>query len=251
MSAAEIVHRARYMAWLTIERRQHAAGRLAPPGRLKDALAPCFGESDWERQVITSRRQHRTRFFQSIGAPNTMCSLFASAYARERDASFAHAARARQKQFEFFGQEFTYGHQIDWQRDPSAAGTGPPCITPTSRVHGGDVGFGDVDVWELSRQQFLIDLGKSWFLGRTGTTRALIEALVRSWIAGNPYGTGVNWPARSSRPSARSRGCGPTTWLDRQASTTSSTSSGCSAFSRPRPVPRAASSSLHRARTTI
>ena len=108
MSAAEIVHRARYMAWLTVERRQHAAGRLERPGRLQDALTSGFGEKNWERQVITSRRRHRTRFFQSLGAPDTMRSLFASAYAQERAASFAHAARARQRQFAFFGREFAY-----------------------------------------------------------------------------------------------------------------------------------------------
>ena len=54
--------------------------------------------------------------------------------------------------------------------------------------------MGDVKyVWELSRHQFVIDLGRSWFL--TGNPEDLEAAatLVRGWIADNPYGTGVNW----------------------------------------------------------
>ena len=96
-----------------------------------------------------------------------MRSLFASTYAAERAQTHDHAARARRQQFEFFGQRI----QLP-RRDRLAGRSGqrtawPPTYHADCRVHGGDVGFGDVKhVWELSRQQFLIDLGKAWFLDR-------------------------------------------------------------------------------------
>jgi hypothetical protein len=62
------------------------------------------------------------------------------------------------------------------------------------RVHVGNTGCGDVKhVWELSRQQFLVDLGKAWYLERQSEDLQAIERFVRSWIEGNPYATGVNW----------------------------------------------------------
>ena len=86
------------------------------------------------------------------------------------------------------------GDEIDWQRDPLSGRAWPPVYHADVPVHGGDVGFGDVKyVWELSRQQFLIDLGKAWYFGRNSDDLRALVQLVRSWIAGNPYATGVNW----------------------------------------------------------
>jgi len=61
-------------------------------------------------------------------------------------------------------------------------------------VHRGDVGCGDVKyVWELSRQQYLMDLGKAHFLTGDPQHVVAVRRLVRSWLEGNPYATGVNW----------------------------------------------------------
>jgi hypothetical protein len=48
-------------------------------------------------------------------------------------------------------------------------------------------------VWELSRHQFLIDLGKASFLFQDPRYSAALLNLVLSWIRENPYGIGVNW----------------------------------------------------------
>ena len=194
MSTAEILHRLRYASRLSIERRRHAARRLASPDRLRHALARHLTTPDWKRELVTSRLQHRTQYFPSVGAPDVMRSLFATAYKQEQSATFAHAEKARQKHFAFFGQEFTYSGEIDWQRDPVTGRDWPATYHADVRVHGGDVGFGDVKyVWELNRQQFLIDLGKAWYLGRNPEDLRALVHLVRGWIAGNPYATGVNW----------------------------------------------------------
>ena len=50
---------------------------------------------------------------------------------------------------------------------------------------GGDAGWGRQRCLGLSRQRFLIDLGKSYFLDGVGSHSAEVRRLVRSWIEGN------------------------------------------------------------------
>lgn len=194
MSAAEVVHRIRYAAFISAERRDYHAGRLAPADRLERALADGFRGTPWEQRLLASRAEHHHRFFHGVRLPEAMRSLFATTYAQEHAEAREHAARARRQQFEFFGAAFEYQGEIDWQADPVSGRRWPATYHADCRVHGGDVGFGDVKhVWELSRQQFLIDLGKAWYLDRDPENLQALMRLVRSWIAGNPYATGVNW----------------------------------------------------------
>jgi hypothetical protein len=194
MSAAEILHRLRYKALLDKERRQQRAGTLVDPERLRHALAPSLQGPDWERRLLASRLQNRARLFPSVGDRDALRALFAGAYAREREDTVAQAAAARAHRFAFFGEEFTYGPDVRWTADPVSGREWPHVFHADVPVHGGDVGHGDVKhVWELSRHQFLMDLGKSWFLTGERADVDALRALVRSWIAANPYGTGVNW----------------------------------------------------------
>jgi hypothetical protein len=194
MSAAEIVYRLRYSAVIAIERRQFRAHRLTPADRLNKALRADFRNTEWKQQLVASRRANRPRFFCSVSEPDSMRSLFATAYEEEWGATLAQAGRVRRHQFEFFGQHFNCGDAIEWQRDPVSGRRWPPLYHADVPVHGGDAGYGDVKyVWELNRQQFLIDLGKAWFLGRDREDLDALQQLVRSWIAGNPYAAGVNW----------------------------------------------------------
>jgi hypothetical protein len=194
MSAAEVLHRIRYAALISRERRDYRAGRLASPDRLEHALIDRLLGSQWERKLIASRIEHRHRFFRSVGEPDVLRSLFATTFSHERAQTLDHAAKARRQQFEFFGAEFECPGKIDWQADPVSGRRWPATYHADCRVHGGDVGFGDVKyVWELSRQQFVIDLGKAWFLGHDPEDLGALKRLVHSWIAGNPYATGVNW----------------------------------------------------------
>lgn len=194
MSATEVTYRVRYAARVMLERRQHAAGRLSPPDRLESGLVPALTGVAWKDRLVSSRLEHRGRFFAGVSAPGAMRSLFDTIYRDERAATMTHAASARRGRFEFFGLAFDYPGDIDWQCDPVSGRRWPSLYHADVPVHGGDVGFGDVKhVWELNRQQFLIDLGKAWYLGRDHEDLKALERLVRSWIAGNPYATGVNW----------------------------------------------------------
>ena len=194
MSAAEIARRVQYKALLARERKSHERGTLAPPGRLRASVGRATAGGAWPAALLAARADSRRRFFPSVREQAAMRALFASAYSRELADTATQAAHARGHRFSFFGREFTYGDRIPWQDDPVTGRAWPSVFHADVPVHGGDVGFGDVKhVWELNRHQFLIDLAKSWFLtGNTEDVRAL-RALVRDWIATNPYGTGVNW----------------------------------------------------------
>jgi hypothetical protein len=194
MSAAEIGHRVRYKAWLEIERRRYRAGTLLRPDRLQRAVVPSLAGSHWAAALLKSRRSARNRFFPGAADPAAMRALFETRFRSELDDTVRKAALAREQRFAFFGREFTFDGPIPWQHDPVTGRAWPAVYHADVPVHGGDVGYGDVkDVWELSRQQFLIDLGKSWFLTGNDADMQALKRLVRSWIAGNPYATGVNW----------------------------------------------------------
>jgi hypothetical protein len=194
MTVAEVVTRLRYELELVAERFQYRRGRLAPPDRLATALRADLQGADWRERLLASRRTPSARFFAGVAERDEMRRLFAGPYAAERAATAVEAERARQHRFAFFGREFSYGPDIDWQADPVSGRRFPSVFHADVPVHGGDVGYGDVKyVWELSRQQYLIDLGKSFFLDGTVADRDAMVRLVRSWIAGNPYATGVNW----------------------------------------------------------
>ncbi|BCS33210.1 hypothetical protein TBR22_A24370 [Luteitalea sp. TBR-22] len=194
MSPTELTHRLRYKAVVTLERRAHARGRLAPDNRLAAALRRDLQGAGWESRLLQSRAASASRFLPSIGQRGAMRTLFESRYAAERDDMRQRAADTRAHRFSFFGETFEYGHDIAWQDDPVTRKAWPAAFHADVPVHGGNKGYGDVKhVWELSRQQYLVDLGRAVFLDDDRESLASLQFLVRSWMAGNPYGTGVHW----------------------------------------------------------
>ncbi|MGQ0539504.1 MAG: alginate lyase family protein [Gemmatimonadaceae bacterium] len=85
------------------------------------------------------------------------------------------------------------GSPIDWQRDPVSG-------VRASARHWSRIAFLDPRVagdhkviWELNRQQWLVDLAAAWWL--TGDDRyaeGMRDALVQ-WMDGNPPKLGINW----------------------------------------------------------
>jgi hypothetical protein len=194
MSAREVVDRLRYRLFVDAERRRHRANRLAPPDRLERALTPDLQGPDWQQRLLAARRASAGRFLPSVSERARVRQLFETTFHRELQDTMHHAARARDGRFEFFGGAFEYAGDIDWHADPVSGRRWPVCYHADVPVHGGDAGYGDVKhVWELSRQQYVMDLAKSYFLTSSAPDLDAMRRLVRSWIAGNPYATGVNW----------------------------------------------------------
>ena len=194
MSATEVAERVRYRLATVIERRQHRRGTLARQDRLERALVRPLRGPKWREALLDARRSPGYAFFAGTGQRAAVRALFETRFPRELASTLAEAERARGNKFEFFGKQFNYDTEIDWQADPVTGASWPGTFHADVPVHGGDVGFGDVKhVWELSRQQYLIDLAKSFYLADRHEDLAAMRRLVRSWIAGNPYATGVNW----------------------------------------------------------
>jgi uncharacterized heparinase superfamily protein len=194
MSTREVAHRIRYHVVIDVERRKHRTGTLAPADRLARAVRRDLRTGNWSRALLDARRASPAKFFAGTRDREGVRHVFATAFRRELAATLEQARRARHHRFEFFGREFEYGKQIDWQADPVTGRSWPSLYHADVPVHGGDIGYGDVKyVWELSRQQYLIDLAKAWFLTGNADDLHAMQRLVESWIHGNPYATGVNW----------------------------------------------------------
>lgn len=183
MSIAEVAGRASYAAFLALERR-----RVLAPGHLPAALVKALIES--------RRRGAGPRFSAGLESRDAMRELFGAAgpYAEEAAAARRAAAAARRHEFDFFGQRFTYGSEIDWHADPVSGRAWPRVFHHDVPIHTGAQAIGDVKyVWELNRHQFLIDLGKAVWLFDDVESASALYRILRSWIAANPYGIGVNW----------------------------------------------------------
>lgn len=194
MSPAEVAHRLRYKATIARERRDHRRGTLTPADRLSRALTPELAGAAWKEQLLMSRAASASRLAPSAYQRDAMRLLFATRYQAERDDMRARAAETRAHRFSFFGETFEFGDEIPWQHDPVTGRAWPSVYHADVRVHVGDVGCGDVKhVWELSRMQYLVDLARASFIDDDRESLASLRRLVRSWIAGNPYATGVHW----------------------------------------------------------
>jgi hypothetical protein len=193
MTPREIAFRSAYRLRLATERITLAAGRGPASWSLRDVLRPAFASrADRADSLLQHRRNTSDRFFASVADRDRTRRLLTSQYRHECEAARAHAAAAAEHAFAFFGRRFSYGAEIDWNADPVTGAAWPR--TYHTDVHSGNTGSGDVkDVWELNRHQFLIDLGKSYFVDRTPEHAAEVRLIVQHWRRENPYGIGVNW----------------------------------------------------------
>jgi Heparinase II/III N-terminus/Heparinase II/III-like protein len=195
MSARELTARAGYGMLTAWERSGHQPGRLTALRRLDlSGRGMPRHSASWREWLLARRRERRAAFLPSVENKAPMQELFRARYARELDVSKEKAEQTRNHVFEFFGQRFEYGSQIDWHADPESGRRWPLVYHRDVPIHDAAGPFGDAKyVWELNRQQFLIDLGKMCFLEDSETDAADAVSLVRSWILQNPPGVGVNW----------------------------------------------------------
>lgn len=193
MKAAEILSRLGDRAFLAVERRQLQRDSGHDGERLLRALEPRLRHApDWQDQLLAGRAT-RARFFPPFHDAARMREHFHRDLVPSLEQARTHADAAAARRFEFFGQTFALGPALDWHADPVSGNRWPDGFhadVPTS----GYTVCGDVKyVWELSRHQFLIDLGKAAFLLQKPAYAGHVIELVRSWIHQNPYGRGVNW----------------------------------------------------------
>jgi hypothetical protein len=195
MGVREVASRVRYGGRLAIEQATLAMHRHPGTRALADTLLPEITSHDgWSDRLLQTHRAARSRFSAALEDPDATRRLVATHYRPQRDAARTHAEAAANHVFSFFGRRFHYGAEIDWNADPVTGAAWPRVYHAQVPIHHGDRGYGDVKyVWELNRQQFLIDLGKSYFLDGVSEHAAEARRLVAHWRQHNPYGVGVNW----------------------------------------------------------
>ncbi len=96
--------------------------------------------------------------------------------------------------FSFFSLNAKHlGTPIDWHRDHES-GKASPTMLSLDIDYRDFTRVGDAKmVWEPSRHQHLVVLGRAW--RATGERRfaAAVVEHVDAWLAANPFGTGMNW----------------------------------------------------------
>jgi hypothetical protein len=92
-----------------------------------------------------------------------------------------------------FSEIITFGPRIDWHmgargKDPARLPFYRGIGTIESGIHD------DIKVpWELNRHNFLIHLGKAYFVTGDRKYFDAWKGLIRSWIEDNPYNRGIHW----------------------------------------------------------
>jgi hypothetical protein len=193
MPARELAARGAYKALTTWERVLHGRGRLAPPDRLRRALAPDLGRrADWEGALLG--RERAGLFFCGTERGQETRTRLLSAYGEEVQKAREIADKVARHEIEFFGDTFSFGDTIDWHADPVTGSPWPSRYHADVPVVGQSRVYGDVKyVWELNRHQFLMDLAKVALLDGSDRHRQAFQALVVDWQQNVQYATGVPW----------------------------------------------------------
>lgn len=180
MTAREIIWRARSMAFAKYEEALYrlagqgvpssAAFRPSAATKIRFPLSP--GAEEREDVVDWLRRRSQAYVGQI-----------------ERE-----AATVRDRRFTLLGLPVRYGREVPWCTDPVSGRPWPMLFHSKVKIFGGDSGFGDFKyVWELNRHQFLVVLGKAYYLTANEEYAAECADLWNSWIEANPYEAGINW----------------------------------------------------------
>lgn len=96
-------------------------------------------------------------------------------------------------EFELLGRSVYLNTTGNWHIDPIENGKWPKVfyafVKKFNRIKNWDIKY----IWELNRHQYLIVLGKAyWLTGNPIYAKKVVE-IIDSWIDENPYNQGVNW----------------------------------------------------------
>lgn len=121
--------------------------------------------------------------------------LYDTRFAAEKGRLTAEFERILAHEFDLLGSgPVRMGATIDWHLDFKSGHRFPADVLSQSIDYAQLDRPSDVKVpWELSRGQHLTRLGQAWVLTRDARAPREFEEEVRSWIAANPPGYGVNW----------------------------------------------------------
>ena len=168
--------------------RSHLVGWGTPPSSERDA--------EIERARAAIEAAPAGRFFTGVtsGTPRANAAMIAQAFPERAAETSAAAARYIAGEFDLLGyKNLSFGTPVDWHFDPVNG-------RRSTRAHWSTIPTLDIKqvgdskvIWELSRCQWWVTLARAWAAIGDPKLLAAIEESARSWRAGNPGASGINW----------------------------------------------------------
>lgn len=92
------------------------------------------------------------------------------------------------------GEPMRLGGDVDWHRDPLTGQRFPRVFYADVPLQQNvDVGVDVKYIWELGRQQFVVELARGWLFTKEERYARSARRLMLSWIEHNPLYEGVHW----------------------------------------------------------
>lgn len=195
MSSREVGVRLRQHGYRLYERWEHWRGQSAmTDAALFTRLRLPSGASTVEGLWAYYRSRTSPRFFLDQQPPEALRELTEAEFPQLLPHTLDRAKAVMQQQFTLLGRDVQYQGSIAWQSDPISGVPWPQGFYADVPLTGEALPYGDVKyVWELNRHQYLIELGKAYWLTGEQAYADTVMALLDHWIDANPYNTGVNW----------------------------------------------------------
>jgi hypothetical protein len=189
-SAAELRERAAQAASKRAERRGWRDAREPGDAALLQWAAVPSVEA-WHTQFSA---RTAPRLFASFDDPAVTVRALRATDPDYAERVVQRADRAMRHTFDLLGyRDLDFGAPIDWHYDPVSRVRAP--LRHWSAIDYLDARLaGDHKViWELNRQQWLVDLGAAWWLTGDDRYAHFMVRVLNEWMDANPPKLGVNW----------------------------------------------------------
>jgi hypothetical protein len=136
----------------------------------------------------------RGRFFCDAGDVPGILEILRRRLPDQAESILARAERILAGRFDLLGyRDLDFGREIDWNLDPVHGKRAPSVPWPSVPFLDFDAVGDHKVIWELSRLQFLLTLGKAWRLSGDRRFADRLKQLCDDWRRKNPYPLGINW----------------------------------------------------------
>jgi len=109
------------------------------------------------------------------------------------DAARRRAQRIVAGEYELLGKSVSITPDLNWHADSSTGYVWPDDFFSQVSYHKIPEQVDFKNIWELGRQQYVVELSRSWLLGGDLAHGTLARDMILSWIESNPFCKGIHW----------------------------------------------------------
>ena len=129
----------------------------------------------------------------SAGERSRLEKEFPNYFALLRDGAYRRAECIAAGEYELLGKQVSITPSMDWHTDPSTGYTWSKDFFGRVSYHKIPKHVDFKDIWELGRQQYVVELSRSWLMTGDTSHAELARDMILSWIDGNPFCHGIHW----------------------------------------------------------